>query len=133
LKTDGGCSGLQKVEDNESSRQGCVAAKLHFRLRCKPSQTVLVLFSDTETCLGEIILCGNRQHGSVVHPLVEWADGRRIPREDAIGEGIDLEESYLHDELILSVLALFRLKNTQSEVVNCAPANPQLRFPVSRL
>jgi hypothetical protein len=75
-----------------------MAAKRYFHERGKPAEAVVLSFRDEKSCLGQIVLCSEGLHSSVVGKAVYRHNGCGIARESAGSEGVKLEDRHAHEE-----------------------------------
>jgi len=108
------------MKQNVRSGQGGMTAKIHFRFRREPSNSVRSVVHNVECGLGEIVLSSYTLHDRVGQPFGAYrTDRSRVAGENSVCEGIYLIDIELHS------FPFFR----QSQSGVCTLFNPQLFFP----
>src|SRR5262249_23459956 len=85
-------AGREPVHPDEAGGERGMAAQIDLAGRGEPAQLVIPSRGDEEGGLRQVVLGRDRLHRLVREPGRKRAYPRRIAREEAIGEGVDLEE-----------------------------------------
>jgi hypothetical protein len=111
-------------------RERGMAAERHFEGRREPAQVedaALTVSTAGEGGFGEVVFGRDRLHQAVLQPGIENEHGGRVPGEEPLGEGIDLEHAELAHDGDVSYVARHRQARTtqlREEHAPCPPPPP---------
>src|SRR6266496_4148482 len=91
-----GASWLKAFHHHGSAGQSSVAAKRNFGRGSKPSQAIVVAFTNKECSLGQIVFGGNRLQDRITQTSLHWNNRCGVSRESAGGEGVNLKNRSAH-------------------------------------
>ena len=77
-----------KIEEDVSRSQGSMTAKIYFAARCEPSKFIILIFFDSKCCLLQAIFFGDILHHFIRNPILEQANGCRIPFKNGVSKCI---------------------------------------------
>ena len=94
------------IHDDESRRQGSVAAQVDFAARREPAQAVSVAFLDGKSRFRQVVFHGDALHEVVCYPRIEDTDCRRISLKHFFRKGVD-NVAFHHIALLCVVCTFF--------------------------